>query len=68
MQADISVIMSVYNESTNVLKKAIDSIVSQTCEPQEFIIVVDNPNNSSAIELIEEYSKKNKNISSRWPY
>ena len=43
----ISVIMSTYNESLDELKKSIDSIINQTYQNIEFIIVSDNPENKN---------------------
>lgn len=41
----ISVIMSAYNESFDELSRSIDSIINQTYQNIEFIIVSDNPKN-----------------------
>ena len=43
----ISVIMSTYNESLDELKKSIDSIINQTYQNIEFIIISDNPENKN---------------------
>ena len=43
----ISVIMSAYNESFDELNKSIDSIINQTYQNIEFIIVSDNPENKN---------------------
>ena len=43
----ISVIMSAYNESFDELNKSIDSILNQTYQNIEFIIVSDNPENKN---------------------
>ena len=45
--------MSVYNEPVEVVKKAIDSILNQTWLPTEFVIVIDNPDNFEAIQLVD---------------
>ncbi len=58
----ISVIMSVYNEKDEWLKESIESILNQTYTNIEFIIIVDNPTNVQAIELIKTYSKMDKRL------
>jgi glycosyltransferase involved in cell wall biosynthesis len=58
----ISVIMSVYNERSEWLTQAIDSILNQTYSFIEFIIILDNPNNFEAKNIIESYVKKDKRI------
>lgn len=54
--------MSVYNEDEMDLRTSIDSILQQTYNDFEFIIVNDNPNNSSIIKLISYYQKKDHRI------
>ena len=41
----ISVIMSTYNEKEEYLVKAIESVLSQTYQNFEFVIILDNPEN-----------------------
>lgn len=53
----VSVIMSVYKESPDVLDQAIQSIVNQTYSNIEFIIVLDNPENRAALTLINSYKE-----------
>lgn len=43
----ISVIMSAYNESLDELNRSIDSIINQTYQNIEFIIISDNPENKN---------------------
>lgn len=59
---NISVVMPVCNENKLVLKRAIDSILNQKFKDFEFIIIIDNPHNLEAIELIEEYAVKDLRI------
>lgn len=59
---EISVIMSVYWETNQQLKRSIDSILNQTFKNFEFIIILDNPNNFKAKTLIENYVKLDRRI------
>lgn len=45
MKNKVSVVMSVYNEKIEWLKDSINSILKQTYESFEFIIILDNPHN-----------------------
>jgi len=56
----ISVIMSVYN-AEKYLKKAIESILDQSFDDFEFIIIDDKSQDSSA-DIISRYSKKDQRI------
>jgi len=56
----ISVIMSVYNSEKH-LRKSIESILSQSYENFEFIIV-DDFSNDSSWKIIQDYSAKDKRI------
>ena len=58
----ISVIMSVYNEKERELKAAIDSILGQTYQNLEFIIILDNPLNKELQIVIEDYVQKDSRI------
>ena len=58
----ISVLMSVYNEPEEYLRKSIESILNQTFKDFEFIIILDNPKNKKAEEIIKEYQKYDKRI------
>jgi glycosyltransferase involved in cell wall biosynthesis len=62
MMGLISIVMSVYNEKPEWLTAAIESIINQTYEKIEFIIVMDNPKNIELIELIKTYQKLDKRI------
>ncbi len=58
----ISVVMSCYNEKKEEIKKSIDSILKQTFKDFEFIIVLDNPNNTELKKLLQYYKKKDNRI------
>lgn len=60
--AVISVVMSAYNEKVPILKRSIESILNQTFKDFEFIIIVDNPDNHEAIQLIRKYSLDDSRI------
>lgn len=52
----VSVIMAVYKEPIEWLGKAIHSILNQTYQNIEFIIILDNPENNDAINYINSIS------------
>lgn len=58
----ISVVMAVYNEELDELRKAIESILSQTFEQFEFIIILDNPGNLELKEMLESYKSMDERI------
>lgn len=58
----ISVIMSVYNENQEQLDNSISSILKQSCEDFEFIIILDNPKNTIAKQLLINYKNQDKRI------
>lgn len=58
----ISVIMSTYNEEEAWLRKSVESILCQTYTNLEFLIVLDNPQNTKIKEVLEEYKGKDSRI------
>ena len=58
----ISVIMSTYKEIINHLDKAIDSILNQTIQEIEFIIIVDDPTNNTLIDYIQKKAREDSRI------
>lgn len=60
MPVEISVIMSVYN-AEETLGRAIDSILSQTFENFEFLIVDDGSRDHS-LQILQEYANKDQRI------
>ena len=58
----LSVIMSVYNESPDWIKKSVNSILTQTFRDYEFLIICDNPENKDLINMLSDFSKRDKRI------
>lgn len=58
----ISVIMSVFSESVEQLQNSIDSILSQSFQDFEFIIILDNPKNVQAETYISQRAEQDKRI------
>ncbi len=54
----VSVIMSTYKEPLEWVSKCIESVVNQTIKPYEYIIIIDCPQNSELIGLLNEYANK----------
>lgn len=63
MQKLISVIMSTYKEPVSWVEQAVTSIINQTYENIELIIVIDDPTNCEVIEYLEELSHRYNYIS-----
>ena len=57
-----SVVMTVYN-GEEFLEQAIESILSQTFEDFEFIIIIEHGSNEKSQEIIARYAQKDKRIS-----
>lgn len=62
MNEKISVLMSVYNEDNDWLVSSVESILNQSYSNLELIIVIDNPNNKNAIDLLNYYAEIDKRI------
>lgn len=58
----ISVIMSVYKEPIEWMKEAIDSILNQTFQDFEFIIVNDKPDRKENFEVLNQYRQIDSRI------
>lgn len=58
----ISIIMSTYKEDENLLREAIESILSQTYRNFEFIIILDNPKNELHKKVIQLYAEQDERI------
>ena len=59
---EVSIIMATYKEKIDYLKESIESILNQTYQNFEYIIILDNPNNKEHINLINEYRKQDSRI------
>ena len=57
-EIDVSVILSAYNEEERWFREAVESIINQSYENFEFILILDNPNNTLLEEIINEYCNK----------
>lgn len=58
----ISVVMSIYNEPEKWLRESIESILNQTYNNFEFIIINDNPINELNGIILNEYCRKDNRI------
>lgn len=58
----VSVIMSTYNEPISYIKCSVDSILNQTLNNIQFIIIVDKPDRDSLIQLLDQYKAKDPRI------
>ncbi len=58
----VSVIMSTYREREDHLRLAVESILRQTYTNIEYIIIVDDPNNSNLIRILKEYKESDSRV------
>lgn len=58
----VSVVMSVYRESKDWLRKSIESIQNQSMFDFELIIVYDNPQNNEGLALLNQIAKVDERI------
>lgn len=63
MGRKVTVVMPAYREKEEQIRQAIESILHQTMNDFEFIIVLDDPENVMLKELIEVYAKFDNRIS-----
>ena len=59
---DVSVILSAYNEEECWFREAVESILNQSYENFELILILDNPNNTLLEGIINEYANKDNRI------
>lgn len=62
MKPEISVVMACYNEPVEWLSEAINSILNQSFQDLELIVVVDNPNHVQAIRQIKEMAESDRRL------
>lgn len=60
----ISIVLTLYNEEKYYAIEAIESILQQTYDTIELILILDNPNNKELVGLIREYEKKDRRVKS----
>lgn len=58
----ITVLMSVYNERADFLKRSIKSILRQTYDNFEFLIIDDESTDQNCISILNEFAKKDARI------
>ncbi|ERN41745.1 glycosyltransferase involved in cell wall biogenesis [Rubidibacter lacunae KORDI 51-2] len=58
----ISVVMSVYRQPHEWLSAAIASILNQTLEDFEFIVLLDAPDDAETAELVQKFSDRDRRI------
>jgi glycosyltransferase involved in cell wall biosynthesis len=58
----ISVLMPVYNEKEEYLRVSIESILNQTFQDFEFLIIDDDSTDKTCFNILEEYAKKDSRI------
>lgn len=58
----ISVVMSIYNENVDFVRRSVYSILNQTYKKFEFIIVIDDPNNKEVIDFLEHLRLEDNRI------
>lgn len=58
----VSVILSTYREPAPYLRAAVDSILSQTLTDFEFLIVIDDPDNTAVVDLLTDYAQQDDRI------
>ena len=55
MKPVISILMSIYNETEAWIKQSVESILAQTMQDFELIIVGDNPNRADVERIVMSY-------------
>ena len=58
----ITILMTTYNEKIDVFKLALESMLNQTYDNIEILIIVDNPDNYEIINYLKKQTKKDSRI------
>jgi len=58
----VSVIMTFFNESPVLLKRSVESILNQTFQDFEFIVIAGNPENVASIKFMKDIAATNDKI------
>lgn len=58
----VSVVMSIYNEPLHFVINSVNSLLNQTFQNLELIIIIDNPERTDIIKYINDLSKRNSSI------
>lgn len=58
----VSAIMAVFREKEKYVRKAVESVLSQTFADIEFIIILDDPNNKHILSVLKEYQFKDSRV------
>lgn len=58
----VSVVMSIYNEPLHFVINSVNSLLNQTFQNLELIIIMDNPERTDIIKYINDLSKRNSSI------
>lgn len=58
----VSVLMSAYAEPESIFCKAVDSILNQSFQDLELVIVLDNPENTTLLKVIRSYAENDERI------
>ncbi len=61
-QVKVSVIMPLSNEPVSWLRQSIESMVHQTFQDFELILVIDRPHRKVLLELVNEYTRKDRRV------
>ena len=57
----VSVLTPIYNTNPQHLREMIESVLNQTFDDFEFLILNDSPENTEIENIVKEYAAKDKN-------